>query len=775
MNSNNRLATLLLAAAGTLVLAAGCDSIKDVPQDDPFTALPDQMAVLGGQIRNLGTRRPLILQNNGQDTCVQPLDPNNPSGAQTVGECRFFGVLNEEYSTFSFGALPVGTPYNITIKKQPFAKICTVSNPTGTVGSGGAGPSVNCADDLSIPRYTVTVNIAAAVRDTPGLRVILTTEQKSRAVPATGLASYVFSYPDDDVFDNQFGIPITSPNLPVFGWRVTATVPGATELDPVRNCFVTGGPVTNTGGNIGDDGVASVAPTADLTVTVNSCGFTVRAQADYSLPTVAHPGSPTGTAPTIPSGEAISLLLREQPTGRDVAGATITSFANTFAQFMQLDGAGNPTTTPYEAPSHLNAFYEVVVRGSPTGMACVPGASVSSSAAPTSTRAVGSWLDAGAILLRRPASARVTSQWVVDRVVRCRLLPAPERQLRGAFQQSTVTTTSTGGGAGTVVTVRNHNVLAFFEDGSYLYGNHVASAANNGVEQGFYDYNPTAGSIRFIPFTDTNAAQGLHSVTTSGSAIGAPIARNVTDLQGPSGTPRVIDFHFSTAVDDNDTPETTDDITTVTRWQLTELGPDPLVSSTNALDGAWVTWDASRQVEDPRRIFVYQHGLYNAFHMGVNGVGNLQEACYVGDFGLTGTWTRQGGRSGCHMRVYTLRGGESLLALVQAYPNNCGFPAGAPVLSSCALLSSGSSDIPNPTAALSDYPGRWPQSRNPDFTDGRPYSLVEFEVRLAGSNPSDPICPASDKLTVYDTLNGTRLNTLDPPIPPIVLCRLTAN
>jgi hypothetical protein len=205
-------------------------------------------------------------------------------------------VLNEEYSSFGFGALPVGTPYDITVKKQPFAKICTVVNATGTVGEAGPAPTVDCADDLSIPRYSITANIDPTIQNLPGLKVVLTTEQKARVVVVNGQPSIVFSYPEDDVFDNQYGIPPTSPNLPVFGWRVTATVPGATAIDPVRNCYVTGGPVTNTGGNIGDDGLASTAPTGDVTVTVNSCGFTVRAQADFFPRTT--------TPPAIPGSEA---------------------------------------------------------------------------------------------------------------------------------------------------------------------------------------------------------------------------------------------------------------------------------------------------------------------------------------------------------------------------------------------------------------------------------------------------------------------------------------
>jgi hypothetical protein len=37
------------------------------------------------------------------------------------------------------------------------------------------------------------------------------------------------------------------------------------------------------------------------------------------------------------------------------------------------------------------------------------------------------------------------------------------------------------------------------------------------------------------------------------------------------------------------------------------------------------------------------------------------------------------------------------------------------------------------------------------------------------------VCPNADKLTVYDTLNGTRKVTLTPPIPPVVLCRIAAD
>jgi hypothetical protein len=865
----------LLAAALCGVVLVGCDSIKDV-ENEPFTALPDQTVVLGGRIKDLGSRRPLVLQYNGTDTCLESETPNNPTGNKVISECRFLGVPDQEFSNFSFGAVPVGTPYNITVKRQPFGKTCTVQNPTGTVAIGGPQIQVSCVDS-GVAHYNVTVNIAAAA-NRPGLRVILTTENGTCPVEVGGRSSVTFSpseCPDSAtsgyhrnatyIFDNGL-------NLPNFLWRVTATIPGPTAVSPATNCFVTGGPVTNTGGNVSDSGEVEVGnkPSGNVTTTVQSCGFTVRVQADFSPHTVA--------APAIPVGEGVTVALRSQPWGTDVAAATITSFANTFIPFMVPDANGEPTATPYEAQSDINAFYEVVVKRAPPGMTCIPGSSVSSSSAPSSTRAVGRWTDAGAVLLRRPASAYVANLWLVDRVIRCRLAPTdPATQLRGAYWQHTLTTTTTtvGGGAPAVepVTVRNRNVLTFFEDGQYLYGNHTSSATNNGVENGFYNYDPAGSTIGFIGITDTNGSQGIHSSASSGSAVGAPVARTITGVvrtgtpidritarvsnttvnglvigtgsqsltvtinNGQSfdvasgtyttanfaalisainsanpgapvgmaaasggeiiitGPPGGMSFGGSavntlglpatvaagaTATSTNVATTLATTVNTLVDWVFEEVGPDPLVATTNALDGAWVTWDAQRlpaPVEDRRRIFVYQHGLYNGMHIGVNGIGNLQEACFVGDFGLTGTWTRQGGRSGCHMRIYTMRGGETIDQLLATHPNSCPFPTDPPTpfVSSCQLLSSGSSDIPNATNVLKDFPGRWPQSQNPEFTDGRPYSLVEFEVRLANSEPSDPICPTTDKLTVWDTQHGTRKALLDPAIPPIVLCKLAVN
>lgn len=861
-------ARLLAAALGALALA-GCDSIKNV-QEEPLTALPDETVVLGGQIKDLGSRRALVLQYNGTDTCLVPETPNDPSGKKIISECRFFGVPDQEFSNFSFGALPVGTPYNITVKRQPFGRICTVQNPSGTVQIGGPAIQVVCVEDPAVDKFAVTVNIAAPA-NLPGLTVTLTTEYGTCPVEVNGRPSVTFSpseCPNSVVTGyhaNSTFIFNNGTSLPNTPWRVTATIPGPTSVSPPTNCFVTGGPVANTGGNVNDNGEVDAAnrPTGPVTTTVQSCGFRVRAQADYSRPTGV-------TAdPDIAPGDGITVALRTQPWGQDVAVVKLTSFANTYVPFMVPDANGEPTDVEYDAQSDLSAFYELVVKQSPAGMVCIPGSSFGTGSAATSTRTAGHWTDAGAVLLRRPASAYIAQLWLVDRVIRCReALTDESTQLRGSYWQHTLTTTTAvqGGGTPTVspVYVRNRNVLTFFEDGQYLFGNHGSGAANNGVEQGFYQYNPGAQTLRFVAFTDTNGSSGLHAsagngnpsfrdltlvtrengnpkrITTrvssstvngfaltanaltvtinNGQAFAVPAATYntgnfaafVNAVQGASpgspagmvvangneititGPPGGVVFGGSavatlglptsvaagaTATSTNVGATLSTVTTTTTDWVFEEVGRDPLVTTDNPLDGAWVTWDASRTpapVEDRRRIFVYQHALYTGMHIGVNGLANLQEACFVGNFGLSGTWTRQGGRSGCSMRTYTLRNNEALQDVVAVHPG-CPFPSPASVTSSCSILSSGSSDIPNATTALKDYPGRWPQSQNPDFTDGRPYSLIEYEVRLANSDPSDPICPTLDKLTVHDTQHGTRKSLLDPPVPPIVLCRMTSN
>lgn len=917
MNSIISYSRLLVSAVCVAVLA-GCNAVEDVA-DEPTTALPAPNLVLGGNIKDLGSRRPLVLQLNGKDACLVPVNVADPLSPKRIDECRFLGVMDQEASAFSFSAINaaifprmnVGDAYTISVKRQPFGKTCTFAGGaltfSGTLQANNPEIEVNCNDDPAVPHFTVTVN-TAAVASRQGLRVTLTTENGTCPVDVNGATSIVFApnmcRDDGGYHDNATYIFNNGLNLPNFQWQVRATIPGATAAEARRNCFVTGGPVANTGGNTNDNpnslidlGAADVTnrPTGNVTVTVAACGFTVTNQADYSrnfVPANALTAGSTTTGftvPTIAGGDGVLLALRSQPWGVDVAAANITSFATTTTSFMVPDVNGNPTGTPFEAQSDLNAFYEVVVKNSPAGMACVPG--YSTTTGNQSTRSVGTSADAGAVLLRRPSSATVAQAWLVNRVIRCRNVPASPARLRGTYGQFTkTTTTTTTGSTGAVVvtapTVRNRNFLTFFEDGTYLFGSHSGTV---GVEQGFYAYNPGAAtpapelqpatSINFIATTDTNAAGGINNagatrlITNVVKAAGTPktitglvsdatvngfvlsagsltvavnagigqslaaktyyvsgattLATLIADINAASNPGAVVGFPVvaaasagqiaitgppggvtftgsavaalglpasvpagQTVVSTNVVAALSTTVRTVVEWVLEEVNTiDPMVDTIDIKDGAWVAWDWQRQpapVEDRRRVFVYQHGLYNAFAVGVNGIANMIDACYVDEIGLAGSWTKQSTRStagagtaasaGCSLRQYTIAPAENLQQLLQV-SNGCSATAFAPLTSTCSLLSATSGDFPSTigNVIMPDFPGRWPQSQTQDATDGRPVSLVDYEVRPANSDPGDPVCPTVDKLTVWDTQNGIRKDTLVPAIPRIVLCRITAN
>jgi hypothetical protein len=898
----------LLAAALCAAILAGCNAVEDV-DEAPTAGLPAETAVLGGTIKNLGTRRPLVLQNNGADACLVPVTPTNPGGPKIISECLFLGTADQEASQFSFGAVNVGTPYNVTIKRQPYGKICTVQNPTGTVRPDTPDIQINCADDPSVARYTVTVNIAPAAAANPDLRVVLTTENGTCPVQVNGRSVITFTpaeCPDSGpagyhrnapfLFNSGVTFNTATPpaitgaiRTPVFGWAVTASVPGPSVLSDRTACFVTNnstaaaalsppiaGLVANTGGNIDINGntPATAVPQRSVPagiITVVQCGFTVNVQADYSR------GPTESSDPAIAGGDGITVAMRSQPYGVDVASAKITSFANAFTPFMVPDANGDPTTTVYSAQSDPNAFYELVIKKAPAGMTCVPGASVAANSLRTTPNLVGNLTDGGAVLLRRPASSFVQNAWLIDRMIRCRAIAANPTPQRGVYWQYTKTTTTKSAplpASVVVATVYNRFVLSLFEDGQYIFGNHNGSGnSTEGVEQGFYAHNGGAAtvgtlapaSMHFVAMTDITGTSGLNSSgaprvitnvvkSTTGSLktitanvsstsglvlasggltvkVGSGAATNVaagtyfgttgitslisaintaanTSLAGSSiaaasGNEIRITAPASATVLFAGTAAGTLGLPTASmaagatatstavantlgnkvdvQWILQEIGPDTRVTTTNALDGAWVTWDWQRTpapVEDRRRVFVYQHGAYNMIHFGLNGIPNLQATCMAGNFALAGTWTRHGSGQGCQMRFLTdtvTNGGPVVTTTTPALLNNQGNPQDGLA----------SADNPSPVITvttpltnlnlLRDIPGRWPQSQNPAFTDGRPYSLVEYEVRLAGTQPTDPVCPTLDKLTVWDTSNGIRKDTFSPPIPRLVLCRVVAN
>src|SRR5262245_49788318 len=124
----------LVAAALCGAVLAGCNAVEDV-QEPAFLPPPAQTAVLEGTISGLGNRRPVVLRYS-----------------TTSADRNFFEVLNQATSAFSFGSLPVGTPYNITVQRQPFGKNCTVANGSGVVSTAATEITVTCVND-STPRF----------------------------------------------------------------------------------------------------------------------------------------------------------------------------------------------------------------------------------------------------------------------------------------------------------------------------------------------------------------------------------------------------------------------------------------------------------------------------------------------------------------------------------------------------------------------------------------------------------------------------------------------
>jgi hypothetical protein len=551
---------LAIIAVGAMI-AAACDPVRDVVEP-PILDPPSLTAVLQGTITGLGSRRPIGLQYNGTNSCIDPEQADEPDAP--LVECRFFGVLGQASSAFSFGSLPVGTAYDIRVSTQPYGKSCSVANGAGTVGTAGAPPiQLTCVNDPAVPRYSVSGTIAAEASGMPGLEVILTTEEGVRRIAATGRTQFEFA---DAVFDS-------GTSLPVFGWSVTATIPAAVAGGPLNNCNVNGGPVAGTGSNIAPDGSVVAAPTADVTgLAITACAFSVevRAEAASGGPAALNPG--------------LTVALRHQRTGVESAPASIDAFG----------AAGAAAFTGIL--SNSDAIYELVITTQPAGQACVAGFG---SAVPGSTPT-----DAGAVLLLLPAGATVGGSWLVRRVLRCRSLPPPGARLQGVYQQFIPAPEGE---------LPTRNFMAFFDDGTYLYGAHGFLSITSGVEHGFYSYDAAGGTITLQPYTDTSGVGGLSSnaapVTLTNVVHSAPPASRIS--------------------------------ATLAGFQVLFREPRSIEAQ---MTGAWAT-------PDRRRIWVYDASTYNGFHAGVNGAGNAQDACFTLDdaAALAGYFTRRGNATTCEL------------------------------------------------------------------------------------------------------------------------------
>ncbi len=447
----------LLAAVACGIALAGCNAVEDVRQGASIPA-PAATGVLQGTIVGLGARRPVVLQNN-----------NDSAGARS-----FLNTFGQTSSVFSFDSLPLGTPYRISVKTQPFAKLCTVANGTGTVGAAGAAPIVvTCVDDPAVPRFCVGGTITQAVHDAPGARIILTTEEGTReqsaaTLPVGGTPACWFNAA---VFNSLADIP-------AFAYSVTAVFTDAGGK--TNNCAVIDG--TNP---VSGDGAEALVlpPTANvLNVQVTACGFNITAAVALHTGAVAQP-----------LGTGMVLALREPRTGLDLHSTSVAAFST--VQLANL-------------PSNSDAIHELVVAQQPAGQACIVGGT-------------GQLQWGSAVLLLNPADA--ASGWITARNVRCNPVPASANQLQGSYQLTTVVSSGSG-----TITTKTRNFLTFFADGTFLYGVHAPGVTSgptggpasnsSGVEHGFYTWNPVTATIVLVPLTDTITGANTTRLSTGGAA-----------------------------------------------------------------------------------------------------------------------------------------------------------------------------------------------------------------------------------------------------------------
>lgn len=700
MNSARMRSGLLATAALGAVVLSGCDSIEDV-RSEPATDLPTEKVVLQGTVSGLGSRRPVELQNNGDAATAR----------------QYFGTVGATTSPFSFGAVDVGSAYNITVLTQPYGKQCTVTNGSGTASSSMLPLVVNCVNDPAIPRLNLTVN-TAAMASLPNARVTLTTEEGTQEIDASGQSSVTFP---GALFNSLF-------SLPIFQYRVTATTDTTVDGVTTRN-FCTFTPVTGAftmGGENLDATLQPVVPQANTTVTVAACSFTPTVSVNYVAP-------PGGTAQAMPAG-GMTLALRNHVTGTvDPAHQlTVSAYGTTALSF------------PTPLRSNANALYELIVQTPPTGHACVVSGTVTAfSTVVTGTGATLTAPTGNAVMLIDPAEP----QWwaFANRVVRCRATPVTANRLTGTYQ------IDRGAPFGTVTNPgRPREFLTFFADGTFMYGINfsgvrhsttndagavynplLASAAglnNNtasGVTHGFYAYNPTTGTIDFTVYTATNitgssesgALFGLNRQPgyTTAAGVGSIRATNVVKTPGEEGK---LSLTFSAT---SGTPA----VTTTRVWNLTE--PDSIPGE---LTGTWVT-------ADNLRVFAYNKNETYAFHMGLNGQPNVQDLCFVVDEFSTQSGGRFGRRSGgtgnCNI------GGNGAAAI---------------------------RDIPtaNVTGAARTFP-----RVIPSFTGKFPNSGAQFDGRPTSPNEFSVTAGAPDSLSVQPTVNGVLVGT------PLVLRRERAN
>ncbi len=649
----------LLAVTACGLIAAGCDSIRDV-RSEPATSPPGHTGVLSGTITGLAPVRGLVL--NAGITTVEGYN----------SERVFFGALNPDSQPipvpFSYAAVPVGTPYNFTIVEEPYGKNCSIANPSGSVGDGGAAPEITCEDDPSTFRYPIGGTVNPALASLPEFAVTLTATRDYgvERIKLNGATSFEF--------ESRGLNPTVSPSATVaeqqlFQWTITASY---VEDGIEYQCRVVRSAIDSTPSNTGTSSavnrrdVTGSAPvgSAGIIRHVQDCVFPIEANVKYSAP-------PGGTDQPMGAG-GVTLALRQIADAvppADAEPVTLTDFT-----------PGTDRVVLWNLPSYPGAAYDLVVAKQPEGQTCIVRVINESVAGGTgglgrNATSTGSliWLSDPLVTTRFTPNDRNVENGVS---IRCRDNPTPEKQLAGVFRNINENTFEEE----PFIRIRDRQFLTFFEDGTFLYGsNGVAvrgSQGRRGLEHGFYDYDPVARTLDFNLFLDASTEAGTTDVQPASlsntlgygtipamspprlgaNAISAPnggVAR-ATNVTFGGGTPAGISMTFSgtpinsTLTGDGAGDPVEDAVATSMTWTFTE--PDQVPGT---MTGSWIP-------DDHRRVWVFDFDNYSGFHAGVNGSINVQDGCFVfGDpMASSSYYTRRGGSTGCMTSTGQSTGGR---------------------------------------------------------------------------------------------------------------------
>jgi hypothetical protein len=551
MNSTSNCSKILAATLCSAVLA-GCNAVEDVPAV-PTTTLPTASVVLAGTITGLGSRRSIVVVNNGDNNtaigAIAPI-PSTPINATDGSATTASGTA--VITPFTFGSLPEGAPYNVTVRTQPYGRTCTVANGTGVLNRASPPNVTITCGPSGIPRFNLTVRLDPAFSNSAGAKVQLATEEAIyQGTPAPGATTFTFT----NVLFNAAPPPGPAPvGSPAFAWAVTAsnTVGGTVNKCPVRDPTNTVGtpPATvNPTAHVNPTGTG----TGPLNPSVLACSFTIGGAVFHSAP----PGQAAqlvvgagGVTVQLRSGQGEVRASATIPAGTSLAAATPFNF--TFNQ--------PATSTPIQFSSNPTSVFDVAISSHPAGQMCILGdggfASLFNAlvlGVPTSVTGIGQTATGATPAAATPpvAGTRIT--------VWCRAKPTGPSIVSGSFRLMKQTAiignitrvkTRTGAATSTITSVTtgptysppilaeyrpfdttrqnsaSNAVLTLFNDGTFLYGQH-----NNptNLEHGFYRYDSVARTLQFTIHTDTN----------TGTTFNFPVAAATPTIATTSGTPGI--------------------------------------------------------------------------------------------------------------------------------------------------------------------------------------------------------------------------------------------